>query len=240
MNELQSLTETDRLATLSVNGSDSLFWDGVAQIYTTVYVWIPLALVAIFLIIRNITPRRIVLVLLFIALTVLLCDQLSSSLAKPLFQRLRPTHDPYILNMIDTVNGYRGGRYGFFSGHAANSFGIAVLFTWIVKDKWFGISVIIWAIINSLIRCYLGVHFVGDILVGALVGILVGSLNYWIYSRITRNDSKRRPSHDSNLLYTSSGFMRSDVLTFLSVLFGTYSLILVGSCIMQGISPSIQ
>ena len=230
MTELQGLIETDRLATLSVNGSDSLFWDGVADIYTSVIVWIPLAIFAILLIIRNINPKRLILALLVVALTVLLCDQLSSTVCKPFFHRLRPTRDPDILDMVDTVNGYRGGLYGFISSHAANSFGLAVLFMWLVKDKWFSLSVISWAVFNSLIRTYLGVHFVGDILAGAITGCLLGSLTYWIYRLFTRKDTVRH-THDSSLLYTKSGFMRSDVFTFMCVLFGTYSFILVGGCI---------
>ena len=236
MIEAQGLIETDRLATLSVNGSESLFWDGVASIYTSIIVWIPLALAAIFLIIRNVNPKRLILVLFMVALTVLLCDQLASSVFKPLFLRLRPTHDPYILNMVDTVNGYRGGLYGFFSGHAANSFGLASLFMWLVRDRWFSLSVGIWAIINSLIRTYLGVHFAGDILVGAIVGGIIGSFIYWIYYLTTRKDRSRRNVHDSSILYTRTGFMRSDVFTFLAVQFGTYAVILIGSCITQGIA----
>lgn len=236
MTELQGLIETDRLATLSVNGSDSLFWDGVANIYTSVIVWIPLAIFAILLLIRNITPKRLLLVLIMVAVTVLLCDQLSSSVFKPLFHRLRPTRDPYILNMVDTVNGYRGGFYGFISSHAANSFGMAVLFMWLVKDKWFSLSVIVWAVTNSFIRTYLGVHFVGDIIAGAIAGCLIGSAVYWIYNRITRNDRERRNVHGSSLVYTSSGFMRGDVFTFMCVLFGTYTVILIGSCITQGLA----
>ncbi|MBR5935030.1 MAG: phosphatase PAP2 family protein [Bacteroidaceae bacterium] len=231
MTEAQGLIETDRLATLSVNGSDSLFWDNVADIYTSVYVWIPLAIAAIFLIIRNVNPKRILFVLLMIALTVLLCDQLSSSVFKPLFHRLRPTHDPFILNMVDTVNGYRGGLYGFFSGHAANSFGLAALFLWLVRDRLFSLSVGIWAIANSVIRTYLGVHFIGDILVGAIVGSLIGSFTYWLYLLVSRKDRNYLNLHKSSLLYTKSGFMRSDVFVFLCVLFGTYSLIMIGACI---------
>ena len=236
MTELQGLIETDRLATLSVNGSDSLFWDGVANIYTSVIVWIPLAVFAILLLIRNVTSKRLLLVLLMMALTILLCDQLSSSVFKPLFHRLRPTRDPYILDMVDTVNGYRGGLYGFISSHAANSFGLAVLFMWLVKDKLFSICVVTWAVFNSLIRTYLGVHFVGDILMGAIAGCLLGSFTYWIYYLITRNDKERINVHNSSLLYTKSGFMRGDVFTFMCVLFGTYSVILIGSCITQGLA----
>ena len=236
MTELQGLIETDRLATLSVNGSDSLFWDGVANLYTSVIIWIPLAVTAIFLIIRNIESKKLLLVLLMAALVVLACDQLSSSVFKPLFHRLRPTRDPFILDMVDTVNGYRGGLYGFFSGHAANSFGLAVLFMRLVKDKLFSISVIIWALINSLIRTYLGVHFVGDILAGAVAGCLIGSLMYWIYSLLTKNDRIHRNQRVSSLLYTRSGFMRNDVFAFMCVLFGTYSVIMIGACITQGLA----
>ena len=231
MTEAQGLIETDRLATLSVNGSDSLFWDGVANLYTSVIVWIPLAVFAILIIIRNINPKRLLLVLLMVALTVLLCDQLSSSVFKPFFHRLRPTRDPYILNMVDTVSDYRGGLYGFFSAHAANSFGLAAIFMWLVRDRWFSLSVGIWAIINSLIRTYLGVHFVGDILVGAIIGSIIGSFTYWIYNVVSRKDRDRFNVHASSLLYTRTGFMRSDVFSFMCVLFGTYSVIMIGSCI---------
>jgi len=235
MTELQGLIETDRLATLSINGSESLFWDGVADLYTSFIIWIPLTLFAILLLIRNIPPKYLLLVLIMVAVTALLCDQLSSSVFKPLFHRLRPTRDPYILNMVDTVNGYRGGLYGFFSAHAANSFGLASLFMWLVRDRWFSLSVGIWAIINSLIRTYLGVHFVGDILAGVIIGSIIGSFVYWIYYMLTRKDRSRNV-HDSSLLYTRTGFMRSDVFSFMCVMFGTYAVIMICSCITQGIA----
>lgn len=233
MTELQGLIETDRLATLSINGSESLFWDGVANIYTSALVWIPLALFAILLLIRNIDPKKLLLVLIMVVVTVVLCDQLSSSVCKPLFHRLRPTRDPYILNMVDTVNGYRGGLYGFFSGHAANSFGLTALFIWLVRDRLFSLSVGLWAIINSLIRTYLGVHFIGDILVGAIAGSLIGSFTYWLYLLVSRKDRDYLNVHRSSLLYTKSGFMRNDVFIFLCVLFGTYSVILIGACFVN-------
>ena len=233
MTEAQGLIETDRLATLSVNGSDSIFWDGVANLFTSVIVWVPLALAAILLIIRNVNPKRVLFVLLMVALTILLCDQLSSSVFKPLFHRLRPTRDPFILNMVDTVNGYRGGLYGFFSGHAANSFGLAALFIWLVRDRLFSLFVGTWAIINALIRTYLGVHFIGDILVGAIAGSLIGCFTYWLYLLVSRKDRDYLSVHRSSLLYTKSGFMRNDVFIFLCVLFSTYLVILIGACFVN-------
>lgn len=232
---LQSLIETDRAATLTINGSDSIFWDGVASLYTELYVWAPLALMALYLVVRNVNTRRILLVLFMIALTVLICDRVSSGLFKPMFHRLRPARDPIVLHLVDTVNGYHGGLYGFFSGHAANSFGIAVFFIWLVRDLWFLMSVSVWATLNSLIRCYLGVHYLGDIIVGAIFGILIGSLVYLMYRFITRKDRRQHIYSDYLIFYTKTGFLRSDVYSFLCVLFGTYALILTGGCIMASI-----
>ena len=226
---LQSLIEIDRMVTLSINGSDSLFLDSVAGIFTSIYIWIPLALAAIFLILRNIIPQRLILVLFMVVLTVLICDQVSSSFCKPFFHRLRPTHDPHLINMIDTVNGYSGGLYGFFSGHAANSIGLATLFMWLVRDAWFNVSVCIWAALNSYLRVYLGVHFLCDIVVGAIFGIIVGSLLYLIYTFLIR---KRKVPFRDSVLYTKTGFLRKDIHSFLSVLSGTYIVILISSCMI--------
>lgn len=236
MIDIQSLIETDKLATLSVNGSDSLFLDGISDLYTSIFVWIPLAVMAIYMIIKNVSARRLLAVLFLIVITVVLCDQLSSHVCKPLFMRLRPTRDPEILDMVDTVDGYHGGLYGFFSGHAANSFGLAVLFMWIVRDWWFGLSVGIWAMLNSLIRTYLGVHFLGDIIVGAIAGSLIASMVYWIYRMCVREKSFSQVHIDKySRTYTSSGFLREDISLFLCFQFGTYLSIMIVACIVRGI-----
>lgn len=237
MIDIQGLIETDRLATLALNGSDSLYLDGVAHLYTTIFIWIPLALFAIYMILRNVEARRIIPVLLLLVITVVICDRVSSGLAKPMFERFRPTRDPVMMDMVDTVNGYRGGRYGFFSGHAANSFGLAVLFMWLVRDWWFGLSVGLWATLNSLIRTYLGVHFLGDILVGAIFGTLVGTLVYWAYRLFASSKSFSFVHIDrySNK-YSGSGFLKSDIYGFLICLYGTFAVIMIAACITQGIA----
>lgn len=230
-----ALNETDLLATLSLNGSDSLFWDGAVHLYTTIYIWIPAAIALLFLIIRNTRHEQLLLVLSMIGLTILLCDQLSSSVFKPLFERYRPTRDYDVLHLMDTVNGYRGGKYGFFSGHAANSFGIATFIALLIKNKHLTISITIWAILNVLTRTYLGVHYVGDILVGTVAGIVVALLVFWLYKTLTKNSYKY--SHRESELYTSSGYLRRDIAVFLVVLYSTYLLILFIALIMQGVMP---
>ena len=230
-----ALNETDLSATLSLNGSDSLFWDGAVHLYTTIYIWIPTALALLFLVIRNTRREQLLLVLLMIGLTILLCDQLSSSVFKPLFERYRPTRDFDVMHLMDTVNGYRGGKYGFFSGHAANSFGIATFVSLLVKNKHLTISLMFWAVLNILTRTYLGVHYVGDVLTGTLVGVLIAFMVFGLYKTITKRGY--RYSHRESELYTSSGYLRKDIAAFLVVLYSTYLLILFIALIMQGIKP---
>lgn len=234
MIDIQSLIDIDRMATLALNGSDSLYLDSVSNLYTTIWVWIPLALAAVYLIIRNVESRYLIPILILIVLTVVICDQVSSHFAKPFFARFRPSRDLSMLHQIDTVGGYHGLLYGFFSGHAANSFGIAVLLMWIVRDWWFGLSVGIWATVNSLIRVYLGVHFVGDILVGAAFGTLTGTLLYWLFRLYSKGKLLSPVCVDrySNI-FTSSGFKREDIFLFLSFLFGTGIFILIFACLRQ-------
>ena len=73
-----------------------------------------------------------------------------------------------------------GGQYGFVSSHAANTFAIAAFLTAALrkKYKWMGIALYLWAFISSYSRIYIGYHYPGDILCGAILGILVG-LTLW-------------------------------------------------------------
>lgn len=229
---IQDIIEWDRGVTVAINGSHSVFMDNFAFLHTAPWVWIPLALLTMFMIIRNVPPKKLIWALLAIAMTIVICDQLSSGICKPMFARFRPSRDIMILDMVDTVKGYRGGLYGFFSGHAANSFGIAVLVALLVRNWVMSIVVILWASLNAYIRVYLGVHFVGDILVGAFAGSLIAVLMYLIFKALTDRGLRRyENSHLNRSLFTKSGFLISDVTLFLITVFCTYSLILIGSCI---------
>ena len=112
--------------------------------------------------------------LAIILLGILISDQLSSSIVKPLTQRYRPTQNPQLMYLVDVVNNYRGGQYGFFSAHASNTFTVAVFLSLLFRHRLAGCLLISWAALNGYTRIYLGVHYFGDVLVGTLVGIVVG------------------------------------------------------------------
>jgi undecaprenyl-diphosphatase len=118
---------------------------------------------------------------LAITLLFVLCDQFSSHLIKPLVARPRPTHYPGIMEHVRTLFGYTGGKYGFISGHATNSFGFAIFSSLLFKNKFYTNVVFLWAFIVAYSRIYLGVHFVSDILGGMISGLLIGYLVYSAY-----------------------------------------------------------
>lgn len=238
MIDIQGIIEIDRLATLAVNGSDSLFMDGVAFMFSGKLVWVPLMLSLLYLMLKNNQPKSFFIIVGMLVLSVLLADQISSSIIKPMIMRLRPSQDPIMLNTIDTVNGYRGGQYGFVSSHAANSFAIVTFLVLLIKEKWFGLSIYIWAILNSLSRVYLGVHFVGDILCGAVLGSVIGFLVYLLFRVLAKdNVASARYSSYSSALYTRTGYLVGDLSLFQSILYTTYIFIIMYTCVRQGIQP---
>ena len=164
--DIQRLVDIDKHVMLALNGSDSLYMDGVMKIYTTTAVWIPVAVVLLFIVLKNNTLRNSLLIILSVALTILLTDKISSDIIKPLLGRLRPSHDPEFMHLIDTFNGYRSGSFSFTSSHACNSFGIFMFISLLIKNRTLSLSLLAWAAINSYSRIYLGVHFPGDILCG--------------------------------------------------------------------------
>ena len=221
--DIQRLIDIDKQVMLALNGSDSLYMDGVMKIFTTTSVWIPVAAVLLFIVLKNNTPRGSLLTVLAVALTILACDQISSGLIKPIVARLRPSHDPSFMHLIDTLNGYRSGSYSFTSSHACNSFGIFTIIALIIRNRALSLSLLLWACINSFSRIYLGVHYPGDILCGAIVGIVIGSIIFLIYHIVKKKIDYTSVRITSN--YTRTGYLVDDVQMMTASIYAVFTFI---------------
>ncbi len=167
-----------------INGAHSNFMDGMMWLFSGFPLWIFPLTVFIFILVHKVNRRQWIPVLLAIILVFVLCDQFSSHLIKPLFQRERPTHYPEIMEHVRTLYGYKGGRYGFISGHATNSFGFALFTSLLLRNKYYTLFIMSVAFVISYSRIYLGVHFISDVIGGATAGILIGYIVYKLYSVI--------------------------------------------------------
>ena len=113
--------------------------------------------------------------------SVMISDQVCSSILKPLIHRLRPCHEPSIQNLVHLV-GNCGGQFGFCSSHAANTFALVTCLILLFSKQFNGIKYLyIWAIIVSYSRIYIGVHYPLDVLAGAGIGVLASLFCHKVY-----------------------------------------------------------
>ncbi len=179
---IEFIDNLDKQWLLALNNDYSAFWDGIMVAFSEKITWFPLYLSIIYIIIRKWKKESWWLIAALI-LSVVIADQIASGVIKEWVARLRPSHDPSLAGQVVLVNGYKSGLYGFVSSHAANSFAIALLSSLFFRKRTYTIFIFLWAILNSYSRIYLGVHYLGDILGGAIVGILVALFFYWLVNK---------------------------------------------------------
>jgi undecaprenyl-diphosphatase len=143
-------------------------------------IWAPLYL-AILVVIGFKYKRKFPVIVLCIILSVTLADQLSVQLFKNTVQRLRPCHEPSLEGLVHLVNNRCGGLYGFVSSHASNAFNVALISLLLLKKRYYSISILIWAALIGYSRIYLGVHYPGDVICGALFGAVTGWSVYKLF-----------------------------------------------------------
>lgn len=181
---LETIKTIDENLFLFLNAQQTSFLDQVMWLFSSMLFWGPLYVWFLWLLHKE-YPRHYWTVIIAIVLMITASDQLCN-LAKDSFMRFRPTHEPRIQDLVHTVNGYRGGMYGFYSGHSANSFSVALfIITALTKRRKYVIPVALgYATLTAYSRIYLGVHYPGDILTGALMGALAGTGFAYLHNRL--------------------------------------------------------
>jgi len=184
MEFINQLVAWDKSLFLTLNSYHSNFWDGFMWIFSSKLVWVPAALSVLYVIYKD-KKGEFILILAGLILTIVICDQIASSLFKPMIGRLRPSHE--LGDLVHLVNGYKGGQFGFMSSHAANAFGFAMFSALIFRFKPYTIAIFLWAFVNSYSGIYLGIHYPLDIICGGLTGITCALIVYLLYRYLKRN-----------------------------------------------------
>lgn len=191
MNIWQKLEQADQLATLEINSWHSAISDPFWEFMSDIPVWIPMYVIIVAFVIQRLGWKKGLIVVAAALLTFGFCDQFSNFI-KAATERLRPCNDPFMLshglNVLES-----GGKYGFFSAHAANAFGLATsTFIGLRADKrlkykgyaWWMFS---WASLVAVSRIFVGKHFLGDVIVGTFIGMAAG----FTFSILARTIIKR-------------------------------------------------
>lgn len=177
---LDYIDNLDKALFLLLNGLHTPVTDKFWLTITNIPTWIPLY-VALLIWIIVYFKKDSIWIILGVILVITFADQFTSGFLKPFFGRFRPCHDPVIGSSAHIVD-HCGGLYGFASGHAANSFGLAV-YIWLIfrhRFRWIWI-LLVWAAFVAFSRIMVGVHYPADILFGGIIGTLSG----WLIYRLT-------------------------------------------------------
>lgn len=182
--------QLDQQLLLFINSLNTPWLDVAMMHITKLKIFLPLYIWWAYELIRLVKWRGFALFAFCMALLITVTDQ-TANFSKNNVARYRPTHHLELGQKVHVVNEYRGGQYGFYSGHAANTFGIAMFLFLLFRKKKSVIryTFFAFAFIASYSRMYLGVHYPFDILIGTLTGLLYGSLIYMLFERLMQRFS---------------------------------------------------
>ena len=178
---LEVLVEYDRKLFLFLNGLGSATFDGFWLFVTNKWGSIPLYVILLLLSIRYLGWKRTGVLLVAVGLLITNTDQLANFF-KYGVGRLRPCHDDQIFELMRLVKRSCGGKFSYFSAHAANSMALASFFYFVLRDhiKKLAPLLLLWALLVGYSRIYIGVHYPADVLTGIFIGYLFG----WLYAKL--------------------------------------------------------
>lgn len=191
---IEQLIELDQQLFLSINkGLANQFFDFLMPLLRNPYTWAPLYLFFIIFAIRNYKKKGVIMILLLLV-TFGLGDYTSASIIKPEVMRVRPCNDVPFKEQV-TTRVRCGSGYSMPSSHATNHFAIGIFILMLFRRQWKPIIwlSLLWAASISFAQIYVGVHYPGDILVGALLGTAIGLFTSWLFffiqSKVQRSET---------------------------------------------------
>ena len=206
MSVLQTLEKLDKILFVFINhDSDSSVLDPIMLLLRNPFTWIPFYIFMAWWSIVKL-KKNAWLFILFSLLTVALTDSITAFLLKPFFERLRPCYEPGLMGIVRILDSC-GGKFSFPSNHAANHFGLATF--WISSiwrmtgRKWYWLW--FWAFIICYAQVYVGKHYPGDILGGAVFGGLVAGFTYGAFNKFLRRTQKNPELHLQRESYLDPG-----------------------------------
>lgn len=140
----------------------------------------------LYVMLRNYSPKVVLGILITVGVIILFTDTISSQIIRPWVARLRPSNlENPISSVVHIVDGHRGGSYGLPSSHASNTWGLVFFMAYLLRRHWLTGFLAFWAVIVCYSRMYLGVHYFGDLVVGALFGLVGSSIVYYVFQRLS-------------------------------------------------------
>ena len=175
---IEKLESIDHSLVLAINAMHSTFLDSFMWFLSGSYILLLLIPFIFYFLFKEYRSKQLLWIFAAVVLTVILTDQLSVHAFKEVFQRYRPSHNLLLksqLHLHEYPDGsfYGGGKFGFVSSHAANYFGILTIISSLIRQGWVKIILLTIALLVIYSRVYLGVHYVSDVLCGALLGFVL-------------------------------------------------------------------